>query len=66
MSKLMMAIEKQEGRPIRQVLIDLFAEYGNQVKVAQKLNISQSTLSIWLLKLDLEQRTVLVEREAQR
>lgn len=65
-TKAMRQIEVREGLPIRELLKNLFKQYGTQTRVAEKLGIDQSTLSDWLLKLDLEQRTVLVEREAQR
>jgi len=59
----MREIEEKEKRPIQEVLTDLYEEHGTQAAVAKQLNIRQSTLSYWLLKLGLEQKTVLVQRE---
>jgi DNA-directed RNA polymerase specialized sigma subunit len=56
-------LEQAEGRPIREILQELFQKHGSQTQVAKVIGISQSTLSYHLLKLNLEQRTVLVERE---
>lgn len=66
MTRTMHEIEEREGRPIRDVLADLYAAHGKQARVARALGINQSTLSLWLLKLGLEQRTVLVRREVER
>jgi transposase-like protein len=56
-------IAEEKGKPIRQILQEEFEKHGSQVAVAKELGINQSTLSYWLLKLNLEQRSVLVERE---
>lgn len=63
MSKKLQELEAASGRPARDVLQELFRVHGTQVAVAAELGISQSTLSVWLLRLGLEQKTVLVERE---
>lgn len=57
-------LEHQEGRPIREILQEMFEKHGSQAKVAKELGVNQSTVSYWLLKLGLEQKTVLVEKEA--
>jgi len=62
-TKAMKEIEIREGRPIKDVLVELFNRYGTQRAVADALGVDQSTLSYWLLRLGLEQRTVLVDRE---
>lgn len=53
----------QQSKSIREILQELFTEHRTQSAVAKKLGVSQSTLSYWLLKLNLEQRVVLVERK---
>ena len=58
-------LEANTGRPAKDVLAELFQEHKTQVAVARRLRISQSTLSVWLMKLQLEQRTILVPREVK-
>lgn len=62
----MKQVAAEKGKPIREVLQEMFAEYGSQSAVAKELGINQSTLSYWLLKLGLEQQTVLVDRRPTR
>lgn len=64
MNNKMTAIEEREQRPIREILQELFQKHGSQARVAEELGVNQSTVSYWLLKLGLEQKTVLVEKEA--
>ena len=47
MTRTMHEIEEREGRPIRDVLADLYAAHGKQARVARALGINQSTLSMW-------------------
>jgi len=63
MANKLKELEAAHGRPAREVLQEMFDRYQTQVAVANHLGISQGTLSLWLLRLGLEQRTVLVERE---
>lgn len=56
-------IEKERGKPIREVLEDEYQRHKTQSRVAAALGITQGTLSYWLLKLNLEQATVLRERQ---
>jgi hypothetical protein len=58
-------LEAQEGRPAGDVVIDLYKQHGSLEKVAGHLGVTQSTLSVWLLKLGLEVRSVLVAKEGQ-
>lgn len=55
-------LEHREGRPIGDILIDLYAMHGSQIKIAEVLGVSQATISLWLLQAGLEQRVVLVPR----
>ena len=54
-------IEKDSGKPIEQCITELYEEYGSQTKVAQKLGIAQGTLSIWLVKLGLKEKLIVVK-----
>lgn len=57
-------IQQQHGKPIQQIISDLYEKLGNQTAVARELGISQSTLSVWLVKLGMEEKTVVIEKEA--
>lgn len=59
----MKEVETRTGKPIRTVLSDLYTKHGSRRDVARELGISPGALNYWLLKLNLEQRTVLVERQ---
>lgn len=59
----MKEIEMQEGRPIQEILQELFDESASQSEVARKLGINGSTLAYWLLKLGLTPKTILVKRD---
>lgn len=43
-------VEAQYGKPLRDVLIDLFQSHGNINVVAKNLGVHQSTVSYWLLR----------------
>lgn len=60
----MKQIEKERGKPIQDVLQDLYAEFNNPVEVARNLGISRAQLYVWLAMLNLETKTVLrIRRE---
>jgi len=65
MTKMIDIERKNNGRPIVEVLKELYTLHGSQVEVAKALGISQGTLSVWLIKLNLEQKTILVPRNQQ-
>lgn len=64
-TRTMRQIEIERGKPIADVLRELFEQHGSQVAVANALGIDQSTLSLWLIRLGLKQSVVLVRREEQ-
>lgn len=55
-------IEQKFGKPIKQVLREQYKIHGNQISVAAALEIGQATLSQWLVRLDLEEKTIIVPR----
>lgn len=62
------SVEAQYGKPLRDVLIDLFQAHGNINIVADKLGVRQGTVSYWLLRerLNLVTRAIpAMEREVQ-
>lgn len=56
-------IESVRGRAMREILAELYQQHDSQSAIAAELGISQPTLSLWLVKLGLREKTVLVERE---
>lgn len=54
----MQSIEQAAGRPIREIIADLYAKHGNQADVAAALGVSPGTLSVWLIRLGLEHWTL--------
>ena len=64
MSSKWQQIEQAKGKSIKDVLDEEFKRHRTQSRVAAALGVSQGTLSYWLLKLNLEQTTVLRERNA--
>ncbi|MDL1921969.1 helix-turn-helix domain-containing protein [Chloroflexi bacterium CFX3] len=59
-------IERQYERPMTVILKELYAKHGSQVEVARALGVSQGTVSIWLMRLGLQQWAIIVPREKQR
>lgn len=62
-TKAMQRIEQREGKPIRQILDELYQQHHTQKAVADALGISRATLSVWLIRLGLTEQTILVERD---
>lgn len=60
---LMRRIEQREGKPIRDILIETYPLYDKQAAVANALGISQPTLSQWIYRLGLKEKTILVQRD---
>lgn len=57
-------VEQERGKPIKAVLIELHEKHGSLKKVADELGVTRSTLWAWLLRTGLEEKSILVEREA--
>lgn len=54
------AIEQAQGRPIKVILAELYgANGGDQTKIGAALGISQSTVSLWLMRTGLRAKKVL-------
>lgn len=61
MSHKIKSIEKNHGRPMRDLLIDLYREKGTTKAVAKELKIGPSTVTYWLMKSHLSIQSVLVD-----
>lgn len=53
-------LEKARGRPVADILREEFDQHGTQRAVAASLGITQGTVSLWLSRLGLTTKTVLV------
>ena len=61
----MSEIESREGKSIIEILHEKYETYGNQSQVAKAIGVSQGTLSLWLMRLDLVQKIILVPKSKQ-
>ena len=59
-SKMMKAIEKRFGKPLKDVLLEQFNLSGNQSEVARELDVSKASISYWMLHegIDIERKAV--------
>lgn len=60
MPSKMKAIEAQFGKPLGEIIPALYLNLGSQTAVAAALGVSQPTVSLWLIKLGLVEKTVVV------
>jgi DNA-binding MarR family transcriptional regulator len=61
-TRQMLLIEEQQGKPIEDVLRALYTKHKNQTAISSELGITQGTLSIWLMRLNLVEHRTLVKR----
>lgn len=54
-------IERARGRPMSELLKELYAQHGSQVEVARDLGVSQGTVSLWLMRFGLRGKKILVK-----
>lgn len=50
-------IEAEYGKPMEEILVELYQKFGNQREVAEELNVSKSSISWWLTRCGLRQVT---------
>lgn len=55
-------IEQERGMKMSDILRELYQRLGSQAEIARELGVTQSTISYWLLKLNLEEHKTLRER----
>jgi DNA-binding transcriptional LysR family regulator len=58
-------LEAERGQPMPLILQEAYAEHGNQTAVARALGVSQPTISQWLIRLGLAEKTILVPDESR-
>lgn len=52
--------ELRYGAPMALILQNLYQKFTSQSRIAHELGISQSTLSVWVMRCGLAQKTILV------
>lgn len=52
-------IEEQRGKPMDVILCELYNEHGNIYRVAEELEVTQPTISNWIMRCRLGFRTIL-------
>lgn len=65
MSSKITEIEAARGKPLREILVELYQQYGNLYIVAKELGVTQGTVSLWLIRCGLEVRSVVAPKDAQ-
>jgi hypothetical protein len=61
MSNKMLKVQNERGKPIKQILFELWDKHGSQQAIAEELGVSQGTISLWMLRLGLTFKTIMVE-----
>lgn len=61
MSNKMEQVQQERGKPLKQVLVELWDQHGSQQAVADELGVTQGTISLWMLRLGLTFKTVIVD-----
>lgn len=59
----MQLIEKEKGKPLSEVLQELYPVYGSQTALAKALGVSQPTVSLWLIRFGLQTKPMLQPKE---
>lgn len=61
MSNKMHEVQKQKGKPLRDLILEYWDKHGTQQGVADELGVSQGTVSLWMLRLGLTFKTTIVD-----
>lgn len=59
-------IEVEYGKPMKEILVELYQKLGNQRDVANALGVSKSSVSWWLTRCGLRQVTRLERVAAEK
>lgn len=54
-------VESEAGIPIEVIIEQLYEKHGSQTAVARELGIAQGTLSLWLVKLGLKEKLIVIK-----
>lgn len=54
-------IEQEKGKPLKQVLLDMYPDHPSQTGLAKALKVSQGTVAGWLMRYRLKEVKRLVD-----
>lgn len=64
MSTRMFEVEQERGKPLKELILECWDKHGSQQGIADELGVSQGTISLWMLRLGLSFKTIIIdERE---
>jgi hypothetical protein len=58
-------LAQKANKPVDQFLIEAFQKYGSNGAVANALGVDKSTISLWLLRANLESHTIVRRRTSR-
>lgn len=58
-------IEENRGIPMRKLIPQLFDQLGSQKAIAEELGVTQGTISVWMTRLGLHIKTVIIEADKE-
>jgi hypothetical protein len=61
MSNKMNELQAQKGKPLRELIIEYWDKHGTQQGIADELGVSQGTISLWMFRLGLTFKTIIVD-----
>jgi len=63
MVNIFQQIEEREKKPMVEVLRERYEQYGSQKEVAKSLGVSQPTISLWLVRVGLKEKSIVVPKQ---
>ena len=56
-------IEQEKGKPLDELLQELYPTHSSQTALAKVLGVTQGTMSLWFTRFGLKEKRVLVKEE---
>lgn len=56
-------IEQEKGKPLEELLQELYPIHGSQTALAKALGVTQGTMSLWFVRFGLKEKRMLVKEE---
>jgi len=61
MSNKMDKVQQERGKPLKELIVEYWEKHGSQQGVADELGVTQGTISLWMLRLGLSFKTIIVD-----